>query len=365
MSDPIARVDVIELSIPFEDGGAGEGLTPGRWRSLDQVLVRIETRAGRVGWGEAFGYVCRAAVAATLRQMVAPILIGREPDDPAALNAELQRKLHLFGRYGITVFAISGVDIALWDIKSRTEGVPLHALLGAAQRPDVQAYASLVRYGEAGLVARYAARAWAEGYTSIKLHEITRDCIAAGRAAAGQDAHLTVDVNCAWNGAQAMAMLPELAALDIAWLEEPIFPPEDFSTLAMLEGQGVVAIAAGENACTAFEFTRMAASRAVRFAQPSITKMGGVSEFMAAARVCAAAGIGLMPHSPYFGPGYWATLHAMAVLPGAPLLEILYVDAAGESGLARPHAQGGRVAIPQGVGLGFTPDAAALRRFAV
>lgn len=365
MSDPIAKVEVIELSIPFEDGGAGLGLTPGRWHSLDLVLVRIETRAGRVGWGEAFSYVCRAAVASVLRGMVAPLLIGREPDDPAALNAELQRKLHLFGRYGLTVFAISGVDIALWDLKAQAAGVPLHALLGTTQRTGVDAYASLVRYGEPELVARYAAKARAEGYASIKLHEITRDCIAAGRAAAGPQMHLTVDVNCAWTLAEAQQMLPELAALDIAWLEEPIFPPEDFAGLATLEAQGVVAIAAGENACTGFEFARMAAARAVRFAQPSITKVGGVTEFMAAARCCAAAGIALMPHSPYFGPGYWATLHAMAVLPGTPLFEILYVDAAGEIGLARPRPQAGRVAIPQGPGLGFTPDPAALRRFAV
>lgn len=109
----MTAIEPIVLRIPFEDGGSGTGMTPKRWAHLDTVLVRVTTDAGLVGWGEAFGYFCQRAVAAAITDLVAPSLIGRDPGDPAALNAEMQRKLVLFGRYGITIFALSGVDIAL------------------------------------------------------------------------------------------------------------------------------------------------------------------------------------------------------------------------------------------------------------
>src|SRR4051794_31267883 len=112
----ITAVDPIVLRIPFQDGGTGLGMTPQRWAVLDTVLVRIETDTGLVGWGEAFGYFCHRAVAAAVTDLAAPSLIGRDPSDPAALNLELQRKLALFGRYGITIFALS--DIALWDLRA-------------------------------------------------------------------------------------------------------------------------------------------------------------------------------------------------------------------------------------------------------
>ncbi len=362
--DPIASVEAIELSIPFEDGGEGMGLTPQRWRAFDQVLVRIETRSGRVGWGEAFSYVCRTAVAAAVRDMAAPLLIGREPDDPAAITDELQRKLHLFGRYGVTLFAISGIDIALWDLKAAGEGVPLSELLGGARRNRVDSYASLVRYADPVLVGRFAREAASLGYRSIKLHEIARGCIEAGRRGAGAQLHLTVDVNCAWSADHAAAMLPVLSALGVDWLEEPIFPPEDFAALALLRGQGV-RIAAGENACTAVAFRQMLEAGALDVAQPSVTKVGGLTEFMRVAALCEAHGVPVMPHSPYFGPGYWATLHLASVLAAEPLFEVLYVQAEAESGLRRPKPAGGWIETPSGPGLGFAPDMDVLARYRV
>ena len=288
-ADPIVSVEAIELSIPFEDGGEGVGLTPQRWRSLEQVLVRIETQSGRVGWGDAFAYACRKPVAAAVREMVAPLLIGRDPGDPAALNDELQRKLHLFGRYGITIFAISGADIALWDLKAQAAGLPLSALIGGARRNRIDCYASLVRYGDAALVERYAREAVAEGYRSVKLHEIEASCIAAGRRGAGAGTHLTVDVNCVWSSERATAMLPLLLEQGVDWLEEPIFPPEDHRALASLRGKGA-RIAAGENACTSIAFRHMLEAGAVDVVQPSVTKVGGVTEFMRVAALAATRG---------------------------------------------------------------------------
>lgn len=361
----ITDVETIVLRIPFSDGGKGEGLTPSRWNQLEMALIRIRTEDGLEGWGEAFGYFCAGAVKAMMEHAVTPLLIGRDATDPAALSMELQQKLALFGRYGITIFALSGVDLALWDLKGKRAGKPLAALLHPAPRADVAAYASLVRYGEAGVAADFTARALAEGYGHIKLHEITRPEIAACNAARGR-AELMVDVNGNWPVDEARAMNRWLGDLGALWLEEPIFPPEDFETLADLaRTPGGVALSAGENLCTAWQFKAMIASGAVRYPQPSVTKVGGVSEFLKVAALAQAAGLPLMPHSPYFGPGYLATLQLCATLPEPVLFEYLYVWPEAWLFPDMPLPRGGRIARPLGPGLGIDPDPAVIARYRV
>lgn len=360
----IVAVEPIPLSIPFDDGGgSGTGLMPQRWNRLDIVLVRVRTDSGLVGWGEAFGYFCRRAVVAQVEDLVAPALVGRELSDPAAFNDELQQRLALFGRYGVTIFALSGVDIALWDLKAKAEGVDLASLLaGKRLREEVDAYASLVRYGEAGQVARFAEQAAAEGYRSLKLHEITMPEIRAGRGAIDPAISLTIDVNCNWTEAFAASVLPELRELGTLWLEEPVFPPEDWAALGRLGRHGV-AIAAGENACTAVEFGHLMPS--VTYPQPSVTKVGGVTEFLRVAELARAQGRTLMPHSPYFGPGYYATLQLAAAVENVGFFEHLYIEPQDWAGGEPLRPERGRLAIPARAGIGFEPDPAVLERWAV
>ncbi len=358
----ITAIEPIPLRIPFEDGGAGVGIMPQRWDALDMVLVRVRTDVGLTGWGEAFGYFCRRAVAAQVADLVAPALVGRDPSDPAALNDELQRRFALFGRYGTTIFALSGVDIALWDLKAKAEGVDLATLLtGRRVREEVDAYASLVRYGDAGLVERFAGQAARQGYRSVKLHEVTMPEIRAGRRAIDPSMSLTVDVNCAWTEAFAASVLPELRDLDTLWLEEPVFPPEDWDALRRLGGHGV-AIAAGENACTAVEFGRLVP--AVDYPQPSVTKVGGVTEFLRVDAIARRHGRRLMPHSPYFGPGYYASLQLAAAIENFGMFEHLYIEPQGWAGGELLSPDRGRLAIPSRPGIGFEPDAAVLQRYA-
>jgi L-alanine-DL-glutamate epimerase-like enolase superfamily enzyme len=359
----IASIEPLVLSIPFEDGGTGMGMTPTRWHTLDTVLVKVTTDTGLVGWGEAFAYFCHRAVAAVLRDLVAPPLIGRTLDDIPALNLELQQRLCLFGRYGLTIFALSGIDIALWDLKAKAEGVDLATLIaGRRCRDSVQAYASLVRYGRSDLVSRFSEQAAREGYTSIKLHEITMPEIRAGRQAIDPAMSFTVDVNCNWSEAFATRVIPELKDLNTLWLEEPIFPPEDWDALRRLQALGLD-MAAGENACTAQEFSHLA--QAVRYPQPSVTKVGGVSEFLRVAEILRGHGQSIMAHSPYFGPGYFATLQMAAALEGFGLFEHLYVQPEAWFGGEGLSPRQGRIVIPERPGIGFEPDPEVLHRFAV
>jgi L-alanine-DL-glutamate epimerase-like enolase superfamily enzyme len=358
----IRSVDTVTLKIPFSDLYDGPRAKRRGWTEFDTLLVRIETEDGLVGWGEAFAYGCASAVGAMIRDSVAPLVVGQEIGNVAAFTLKLQQDLHIWGRYGITIFAISGIDIALWDLAAKQAGQNLAVHLGGRVREEITAYASLVRYGGAEPIAVMTRRAVDEGFCDIKLHEIAYEPIAAARAAIGKDIRLTTDVNCAWSLAEAEAMLPRMRALDLYWVEEPTFPPEDYETHKALARFGV-ALSAGENACTAVEFVRLSA--ALTFPQPSVIKVGGVSEFIKATRQAATLGRTVMPHSPYFGPGYWATLQLAAHLQPVGLFEYMYVKPDAYCGLDIPLPQDGRITIPDTPGIGFAPDDNTLQRYRV
>ncbi len=360
----ISKVDVIQLDIPFEDGGTGEGMTPSAWNQFDTILVRIETDTGLVGWGEAFAYFCAGAVRAMLEDTVVPILIGLDAGDPEAISEMLQRRLCLFGRYGITIFALSGVDIALWDLKGKAEGRPVAELLGGRRRDSVPTYASLVRYGVGPIAAKFVARARQEGYDLIKLHEVEKEAIAACLPEL-EGAQLMVDVNCNWPEQRAAELAGWLRGLgNVLWLEEPTFPPEDFAQMGRIRGD--LAVSAGENLCTSWQFADLIASGAVKYPQPSVTKVGGLSEMAKImARAESVPGVELMPHSPYFGPGYLATLQVCAALSTQPLFEYLYVEPAAFLYPDMPLPKAGATSIPQGSGLGMDPDPAVIEAWRV
>lgn len=359
----IARIDTLLLDIPFEDYYDGPRGKSRGWVQRDTLLVRVETDDGIVGWGEAFAYACRTAVQATVRDMFAPRLIGQACDNIAALSREMQRQLHIQGRYGITIFAWSGIEMALWDIAAKRENVSLARLLGGRQRDEVMAYASLVRYGEPLPVAKVTEVALHQGYSDVKLHEIADEPITAARDAGGREVRLTTDVNCNWSIEQTRALLPRMKELDLYWVEEPIWPPEDFATLGELEREFGIPMAAGENACTAFQFKGLIPE--ITFIQPSVTKVGGILEFMAVAKATKAAGKKLMPHCPYSGPGWWASLQMAALYPEIEMLEFLFIQPAAWVGIDSPVPVAGKVAIPDTPGLGFAPDPKTLDLFTV
>ena len=366
----ITSIEPIVLSIPFDAGGTGVGIMPTTWNTLDFCLVRIETDSGLVGWGEGFGYFCSEAVAAIIKRSIAPLLIGQPLKSPREHSDEIQRKMVLQGRYGISTFAVSGVDIALWDLWAKSEGASIADMLsgfdpnkqkGRNRRESIPAYASLVRYGSSNLVARYAEAAVADGFSEIKLHEITMPEIEQARQSIG-DVSMTVDVNCNWTVDETRERIPQLKELNTRWLEEPIFPPEDFRTLASLRQEGLP-IALGENACTAFQFDELCRASATDFLQPSITKVGGITEFLKI--IERNYSLPFMPHSPYFGPGYLATLQMAAIEPTVEQFEYLYITPDAWLYESMPLPAHGEIPIPDGLGLGMDPSDDIINRFTV
>ncbi len=360
----ITRVEAIPLAIPFSYGGDAMNLGTGAsWKKLDFCLVRVETEAGLVGWGEAFSYTCRNATAAAVTDMIAPIALGHDARDIAGLTARIQKQLHIFGRFGITAFALSGLDIALWDLAAKAAGVPLHRLLGGARRDRIACYASLLRYARPQLVAKHCEQALGEGHAAIKLHEIADDAIAAARSAIGPATPLLLDVNCEWRPLEAIAAGRRLRALELGWFEEPVFPPEDFRALHEVGEACGIPIASGENLCFATQFEAMLAARAVQIAQPSVTKVGGVTEFMKVMALADAHNVRLAPHSPYFGPGALATLHLIAAYGQDAWFEYFWLQPEAKLYGSLLDPVKGMLAVPAAPGLGADPDPEVLRRY--
>lgn len=358
----ITSIRTFVVEIPFHDGGKPKAVTPMTWHTLENVLVRVEDEHGNVGWGEAFGYFVADSVRAMIDRLIAPLVLGQTIDDIPAWNLDAQLRLHIFGRYGVTMFGLSGVDMALWDLQARREGVPLHVLLGTGTRTAIPAYASLVRYGQGSIAPAVCERALREGFKHIKLHENVVEEVAACRGAIGREIPLATDVNCSWGIKATHEWLPQLAELELAWLEEPIFPPEDFQALASLRGQGV-SISAGENWCTAVQFEAALREGAVDSIQPSVTKVGGISECLRIATLAAHHDTLVLPHSPYFGPGLLATLHLAAVQPDVPLVEYHYVEADGWLYDIKSLLEDGHMRVPDGGGLGMNLDMDVFERF--
>ena len=352
----ITRVQTLVLNLPMLIDGPTPMLGGRPRTSIDMLLVRVETDGGIVGWGEAFGHRVFPATRAIIDTVLGPMCVGRDPSQISAINEDVQRVVHGIGRNGPTMYALSGIDIALWDIAGKVAGAPLYRLLGGSPRADLPAYASLLRYGTADAVARYTVQALGRGYRLIKLHEITVPEVKAARDVAGADARIMLDTNCPWTVVQAIEMARRLAPLGLRWLEEPVFPPENVEGLAEVRQRGGIATAAGENYGTAWEFRRAFEAGAIDYAQPSVTKIGGVTELRRVAALAETFGVTVVPHSAYFGPGLLASIHCIAAMPGDTLVERFYCDFARNPLGDAINPVNGRITVPQGPGLGVDPD---------
>lgn len=359
----IRSVSARVVEIPFQSGGKEATLTPTTWHTLETVLVRVEDTDGNVGWGEAFGYFIADATLAVIERLVKPLLEGTSVESVEEWNRRTQHQLHLFGRYGITMFAISGVDMALWDLKAKRNKVPLYRLLGHGNRTTLSMYASLVRYGDASVATRICQQALDDGYRNIKLHEADMACVEACHRSVDGRALISIDVNCGWDAAATRTYVERLKQMGgIEWVEEPVFPPEDFALLASLRTPEVP-LAAGENWCTAVQFKQAIVAGAVDYVQPSVSKVGGVTEFVAIAEEARRHRVGLLPHSPYFGPGFLVTMHLAAAFPETMQLEYLYVDPAAQLIDLSPIRTRTDMRLTDASGIGLEPDEAVISRF--
>ena len=362
----IQQIEAIPLRIPFTVGGRSDA---GAWggkdlKTVDSLLLKVSTDAGLVGWGESFGFAAVPLVKAAIDTAIAPQCIGRDPALIETLMQELQRNLHVFGRSGAILYGLSALDIALWDIAGKAVGLPVHRLLGGSAATQLPCYASLIRYTDPELVAENAARALGLGYRRLKLHEIDPACVRAAREAAGDDIEITLDVNCPWSVREALDMARHLRPFGLSWLEEPVWPPENYEGLARLRRESGIPIAAGENASTLTDFAHLLQAQAVDFVQPSPAKMGGISELRKVFALASAHNTTVMVHAFYDGPGLLAGVHASAALGGPQaLVEWRFFDLEAQLYGDAVLPKNGFMRLPQGPGLGVEPSAEVIRDY--
>ncbi|HTB01346.1 MAG TPA: mandelate racemase/muconate lactonizing enzyme family protein [Bradyrhizobium sp.] len=340
---------------------AGEGRS-----AFETLLVKVETDSGITGWGEAFPHRIWPAVKSLLEKLIAPVCIGAEASDIPALMKKLIYHVHGVGRAGPVMYALSGLDIALWDILGKSKNLPIYRLLGGEPCERLPAYASLLKYNDTDIVVRTSEEALGRGYRELKIHETGRAEITAAAQVLRRHngGSLMVDVNAPWTPAEALAAVAPLRELGLKWIEEPVWPPEDFEAARQVSRSGVP-VAIGENVLTPADFARLIDSRAVDYVQPSAAKIGGISIMRDIIANANAANMAVAPHSAYFGPGLIATAHLVAALSRAPMVERLYCDLTMSPFGDWYEPVDGHLAVPQGPGLGIDPDPKILEKLRV
>ena len=352
------------------------------YKTRGTCLVEIETKDGVVGWGECYGP--SAVAKAFIDTQLGPQIIGRDAFDIEVIWEHLYNRVKDYGMKGMAIAAISGIDIALWDIAGKVTGKPIHKLIGGAFRTEVKAYATGLYFTDMNNLVGEAVEE-AEGYVrsgfkaikmKIGLGDLRKDFerIAAVRKAIGPDIKLMVDANHCFSVPNAIRLGRKLQELDIEWFEEPI-SPEDIDGYVEVSRALDMAVAGGENEFTRWGFRDAIARKAMDIVQPDVCAAGGISECRKIATLASAHGVECVPHAWGSAIGLAATIHFLAALPNQPpclvpmepLLEFEQEQNPFRDLLAlEPIRQvGGLVGVPQKPGLGIEVDRSIIEKYKV
>ena len=343
------------------------------------MLVEIETSAGITGWGECYG---PAVMTEAVVRGLGPSLVGQDPLASEFIWQDIYARLRDHGQKGLAIEGLSGIDIALWDIKGKHFGVPCHRLMGGPLRTEVRAYATGLYRRQQGnppdYLAEEAAGYAAEGFHAVKLKVgfgIAEDLAAAKavRDAIGPHVGLMVDANHAYDALAAIKLGRLLEPLDIGWFEEPV-PPEDLAGYRAVREALRIPVAGGECEYTRQGFREVLLRGAMDIIQPDTCAAGGLSECRKIADMAAAFGVRYNPHVWGTGIGIAASLQLAAVLPphtppslapAEPVFEFDRTEHPIRQAILREPIEHrhGVLRIPEGPGLGIEIDRRALERF--
>ncbi len=323
----ITAITAIPLSFRLDQGKTvtmGIGSTTKR----DTIIVRVETSEGITGYGEAHPGRSPGAVVSLIHNTLAPMLIGMKATDVIGVWKRVHRmQLSSHGVGSGASLALSGIDMALWDIRGKAAKMPLYELLGGSKR-RLPAYAGGISLGyqPKESLAEEAQEYVARGYKAIKLRlgdsakaDIER--VLHVRKVLGDDIDILTDANTAYTLADVRRVLPVLADIKAGWLEEP-FACNDFSSYReAAKITSLVPIAAGENHYGRFEFAQLREAGAVQIWQPDLSKCGGITEGLAIAAMASAYRIPMHTHSSATGINHAATIHFMAAIENSGYFE--------------------------------------------
>lgn len=355
---------------------------PLRWgamavNSKGGIVVRIRTDEGFEGIGEAgFSSEYFSTVGPIINDQLGPMIIGRDPLDIAALWQDMFSATHMWGRRGIETYALSGIDIALWDLLGKVSGQPIYRLLGAAKTKVRAYFAPSLKAPH--LVVEEALHAVQQGFTAMKLRHgpdlrAGIEMIAEVRAAVGPNIDIMVDANMAFDRREALTLARELEQLQVAWLEEPILSRsltqyvDDHTWLA---DRVTINLAGGESLLTRFEYLDLLSRRTFDILQPDCTSVGGISEAKRVADMASSWNLKCVPHiacSSGTGIALAAGLHLILACDNAPMIEYDAYGGPGWDGLlvSPPTLIDGFLEASDAPGLGIELSQDAYGRFAL
>ncbi len=315
----IADIRAVPISFPVP---ADKSVTLGIGRSVkrDSVLVRVETDEGHVGWGEAHHGRCPGAIARLVDTTMRELVLGFDARDVVGVWARVYRmQLASHGMGAAAALALSGLDMALWDLRCQDAGMPLYRLLGGSAKP-IKAYAGGIALGwqDPALLADEALMHIADGYRALKLRvgdTAVRDIarVRAVRKAVGEEIDILVDANTNYTVDDVRKVMPAFEDAAVGWLEEP-FPPQDRRAYALAARLGRVPLAAGENHYTRYEFATLLEDAHVQFVQPDLSKTGGVTEAMRIAAMASAHKLTVNPHTSATAVNMATTIHYLCAV---------------------------------------------------
>jgi L-alanine-DL-glutamate epimerase-like enolase superfamily enzyme len=338
--------------------------------SQDSVLVRVRTDNGLEGIGEADSSpeVVKAIIDAPFSHNIAcglrELLVGENPLDTQRLWQKMLRRTMYFGRTSATITAMAAIDMALWDLKGKHFGEPIHRLLGGKQHDRIKAYASIL-FGRDGRETADIGRRWREaGYQAVKFgwepmgpsEAVDIDLVRGAREGIGADGTVLIDAGCVWDARTALRRAHAFAEFKIEWLEEPL-RPEDYEGYAWLRDRSPVPIAAGEEECGREAFRPLIDRRAVDVYQVDLARNGFTDAAYIRDRV-EEIGARLCNHC-YTSPVTVAAgLHWLATCRDAFIYEDCVEDSPlrHELTIERVQAEDGWITIPDRPGLGVTLD---------
>lgn len=370
----ITRTTAIALSYRLPEGKTvrlGVGATIKR----DAIIVRVETDEGITGYGEAHPGRSPGAIVSLIHNTLAPLIAGMDACDVVGVWSRVHRmQLSSHGLGAGAALALSGIDLALWDIRGKAAGMPLYRLLGGSRR-RIPAYAGGISLGfqSPSSLVDEAREYVAQGYRAVKLRlgdtaRADAERVAAVRAGLGDSVDILCDANTNYTLADARRVLPALADARVGWLEEP-FPAADFGAYrAAAALTPMVPLAAGENHYTRFDFARLVEERTVQVLQPDLSKTGGITEAMRIAALASAWSLPVHPHSSATGINHAASIHFLAAIDNGGYFEACVSKfnplrdlfgpafAIGEDGCVEPpEAPGIGLAIDESVFAHFPP----------
>jgi D-galactarolactone cycloisomerase len=332
----IDRIRAFVVKVPYHDRFGGQTNRPvtfpgtdyyfeDDWREVyasrsQTVLVRIDTDEGLYGWGEGQAPIVPEAAVTIIEQLLGPMLLGEDPREVERLWDKMYRSMNVRGHFtGFMLDAMSGLDIALWDLKAKSAGEPLVRLLGGPFRERLPAYVSGIRAPSDEARAELAAKHFADGYAGVKLymgHGVEADVAQATavRRRVGPAARLMADVFWVYSLDTALRLGRELQALGVEWMEAPL-QPEDIGGHATLARELDMNVAIGEPLRTRYQFAEWLRRDALDIAQPDLARCG-ITE---GRRIAELASVHHRPVALHLGVclgvGMSATWHMAAALP--------------------------------------------------